>query len=115
MLGSRHENPGDARARKVVQRKVEPPPYRPVVAIVGSQLHGIGRWVDSYLKELLPFCKTHMKNLDDVLSILRGFGLVFEDVFVTTCDTEVMHPNTNTEEGLTFMMAALDAFFFKIK
>ena len=100
---------------KLHKGKLNPPPYRPVVAIVGSQLHGIGRWVDSYLKELLPFCKTHIKNSDDVLGILRGFGLVFEDVFIATCDAEAMHPNINTEEGLAFVMVALDAFMFKTK
>ena len=100
---------------KLHKGKLNPPPYRPVVAIVGSQLHGIGRWVDSYLKELLPFCKTCIKNSDDVLGILRGFGLVFEDVFITTSDAEAMYPNINTEEGLAFVMVALDAFIFKTK
>ena len=69
---------------KSYKGKFFPPPYRPVVAIFGSQLHGIGRWVDTYLKELLSFCKTYIKNSDDMLRILRNVGLVFDDVFVTT-------------------------------
>ena len=56
-----------------------------------------------------------MKNSDDVIRILRDFGLVFEDVFVTTCNAEAMCPNMNTEEGLDFAMTALDAFVLKIK
>ena len=100
---------------KLHKGKFFPPPYRPVVDIVGSQLHGIGRWVDTYLKELLPFCKTYIKNSGDVLRILRDFRLVFDDIFVTTCDAEAMYPNINTEEGLAFIMAALGAFIFKVK
>ena len=30
--------------------KIFPPPYRPVVAIVGSPLHGIGTWVEMHLE-----------------------------------------------------------------
>ena len=66
---------------KLHKGKSFPPPYRLVVAIVGSQLHGIGRWVDAYLKELLPFCKIYIKNSDDALRILMDFGIVFDDVF----------------------------------
>ena len=100
---------------KLHKDKFDPPPYRPVVTIVGSQLHGIGRCVDTCLKELLPFFKTYIKNSDDVLQILRNFGLVLDDIFVTTCDAEAMCPNVNTEEELAFAMAASDAFIFKIK
>ena len=100
---------------KLHKRKFLPPPYRPVVVIVGSQLHGIGRWVDAYLKELLHFYKTYIKNSDDVIRILRDFGVVFDDIFVTTCDAEAMYPNINTEEGLAFMMAALDTLIFRVK
>ena len=56
--------------------KLSPPTYRQLVATLGSQLHGIGRRVDTYLKKLLPFCK----NSDNVLNILMEFGLVFDDV-----------------------------------
>ena len=94
--------------------KIFPPPHRPVVAIVGSQLHVICRWVGACLKELLPFCKTFINNSDDVLKILRHFRRVCDDIFVTICDAEAMHPNINTDEGLDFIMAALDAFVFKV-
>ena len=67
---------------KLHKGKCFPLPCEPVVAIVGSQLLGIGRWLGSYLKELLPFCKTYIKNSDDMLRILRDFGLVFDDVFL---------------------------------
>ena len=100
---------------KFHKRKFSPTPYRPVVAIARSQLHGIGRWLDAYLKELLPFCKTYIKNSDDMLRILRDFGVVFDDIFVTTCDTEAMCPKISTEKGLSFMIAALDTFIFRVK
>ena len=50
-----------------------------------------------------------------MVRILRDFGVVFDDVFVTTCNLEAMNPNINTEEGLAFIMAALGAFIFKVK
>ena len=71
--------------------------------------------MDPYLKELLPFCKTYIKNSDDVLRMLRYFGLVFDDIFVTTWDSEAMCPNINTEERMAFAMEALDAFILKLK
>ena len=77
-------------------------------------LYGIGRWVDKCLKELLPFYKTCIKNSDDVLRILKDVKLVHDEIFVTTCDAELMHPNISTEEGLAFAMAALDSFVFKV-
>ena len=49
-----------------------------------------------------------------MLRILSEFGLVFDDIFVTTCDIEAMHPNIKTEEGLVFMIVALDAFSLKV-
>ena len=96
---------------KLHKGKFSPPPCGLVVAIVGSQFLSISRWVDAYLKELLPFCKTYIKNSDDVLRILRDFGFVC----VTTFDSEAMCPNINTEEGLTFIMASPDTFIFKVK
>ena len=95
--------------------KIFPPPYRPVVDVVGSQLHGIGRLVVTHLKELLPFCKTHVKNSDDVLKILKDFKTVYDDIFVTNCDAETINPNVNTEEGLAFAIAALDSSALKVK
>ena len=50
-----------------------------------------------------------------MLRILRDIGLVFDYVFVATCDAEAMCPNFNTDEGLGLMMAVLDAFIFKVK
>ena len=95
--------------------KIFPPPPRPVVAIIGSQLHTIGRWMDTCLNELLPFYKTHIKNSDDVLKILIDFRRVCDDNFATTCNAEAMRPNFNTEEGLGFAMEDLDVFIFKVK
>ena len=92
-----------------------PPPYSLVVAIVGSPFHGIGRWVDMHLKELIPFCKTCIRNSDNILSILKDFKIVHDDIFVTNCDAELMCPIISTEEGLAFIMAALDSFVFKVK
>ena len=40
---------------KLHKGNVFPQPYRLVMAIVGSKFHGIGRWLDNRLKELLPF------------------------------------------------------------
>ena len=86
-----------------------------MVAIVGSPLHGIGRWVDVHLKELLPFCKTYIENSDDILRILKDFKLFYDDIFVTNFDAEAMCPNMSTDEGLAFTIAALDSFVFKVK
>ena len=50
-----------------------------------------------------------------MLKTLRAFRKVYDDIFVTTCDTEAMHPNVNADEGLAFIMAALDQFILKVK
>ena len=47
--------------------------------------------------------------------MLRDFRRVYDDIFVTSCDDEAMHPNINTEKGLAFTMAVLDSFTFKVK
>ena len=56
--------------------------------------------MDTCLKELLPFCKTHVKNSDDVLRILKDFKIVYDDIVVTNCYAEAMCPNIITDEGL---------------
>ena len=100
---------------KLHKGKFDPPPYRSVIAIPGSSLHGVGRWVDSYLKELLPFCKTYIKNSDDVLKSLKRFLSAEENVSFTTCDAVAMYPNIKTEEGLAFIIATLDGLIFRVK
>ena len=80
-----------------------------------DQLHGIGRWVDACLQELLLFCKKFITYSDDTLRVLREFKRVCEDYFVTTYDAEAMHPNIRTEVCFDFMLVALDSFVFKVK
>lgn len=93
---------------KLHKGNIFPPTYRLLVASVGSPLHGIRRWVDIHLKELLPFCKMCINNSDDALKILKDLKIVHDDVFVTNCDSEVMYPNINAEEGLVVVMTAMD-------
>ena len=50
-----------------------------------------------------------------MLRILRDFGAVFDDVFMTTCDAEAIYPNVNTKEGLGFIMVALGNFIYRVK
>ena len=50
-----------------------------------------------------------------MLKFLKDFKIVHDDIFVTTCDAEAMYPNINKEEGLAFVMTALDSFVFKVK
>ena len=69
---------------KLYKGKICLPPYRLVVSIVGFPLYGVGRWVDTHLKEFLHFCKTCIKNSDDVLRILKDFKIVHDNVFITT-------------------------------
>ena len=50
-----------------------------------------------------------------MLRILKDFKIVYDNIFITTCDAEEMCPNISTEEGFAFVMAALDSFVFKVK
>ena len=50
-----------------------------------------------------------------MLRILKDVKIVYDDIFVSTCDAEVMHPSISTEEGLAFVMVVLDSFVFKVK
>ena len=101
--------------RKFHKCKIHPLPHRKLVAIVGSRLHVIRRWVGAYLKQFLPYHKTCMQISDDVLNNLKDVKTLNEDYFINTCDVETVHPNTKTEECLEFLIAALDAHIFKVR
>ena len=96
---------------KLHKGKIYTPPYRLVVVIDGCLLYEIGQWVDDFLNELLPYCKTRIKT-DDVLRILIELKKVYEGYFVTTCDANSMCKK-KLKKWLEFEMEALDAFVFK--
>ena len=100
---------------KLYKGKLNPPPYRPVVATVGYQFYCISRWVDYYLRQLLLQIPSYVKNSDDIINILNSFNNVLEYYYVFTADAVAMYPNIDTEEGLTFIIIALDNYIFKIQ
>ena len=45
---------------------------------------------------------------------MKDFKIIYDDIFVINYDEEAMYPNISTDEGLSFAMAALDSFLFKV-
>lgn len=99
---------------KAYKQKI-PIPLQPVVATIGSPYHCVSRWVDSYLRELLPYVSSHIKDSDDLLGELKKFGPIEGDAFMSTSDAVAMCLNIRTDEGIMFLIAALDACLFKAR
>ena len=55
-----------------------------------------------------------MKNSNDIVLILNCLNVLDENMFLFTAYSIAIHPNINTEEGLTFLTLALNNLMFKV-
>ena len=55
------------------------------------------------------------KNSNSIVAMIKCFDIVENNIFLLIDDAKVMHPNDNDEEGLAFLMLALDTLIFKVR
>ena len=97
---------------KLHKGKVNPPPHRPALAVVGSPFHCMSRWVDKYLMEFLDQTPSCVKNSNGIVLTLRCIHALDDKIFLFAADSTAMCHDINTEEGLTFLTLSLDSLKF---
>ena len=82
---------------KLYKGKINPPPCRLVVVVVGSPFHCVSRWVDMCLRELLDQMPSHAKNSNYMPLMLQSLYELDGNPFLLIEDATVMCLNINTK------------------
>ena len=75
-------------------------PFRPVNSQVGSLSALASKYVDYYMKKILPFIPGYIKNSFELIQRLKNVNFNGDNISVTTSDAIAMYPNILTDEGI---------------
>ena len=82
-------------------------PLRPVNSQVGSFPAVVSKFVDYYLKKLIPFIPGNVKNSLEVIERLKEIDFNQPHIWLAMSDAVAMYPNIKNEEGI----AACEKYF----
>ena len=77
---------------KIHKRKT-PTPLRPVVAIVGTKLCTIGKWMAKELNAITPLIPIHVRGSTDLINKLDNIGETQPNECLFSIDAKTMCPN----------------------
>lgn len=89
-----------------LHKNLETPPGRLVVSDIGSLREPVAKYIDYFLKLILPSLPAYIQETTAVLNMTEQLGKVGEDTLLVTMDVDSLYTSILHEEGL----AALEYF-----
>ena len=85
-------------------------PFRPVNSQCGSLSAAASKFVDFYLKKLIPYVPGHIKNSYEVILKLKNINFKDGNTRIFTSDAVAMYPNILTDEGINACKKYFDLY-----
>lgn len=91
-----------------VHKNLTNPPGRPVISGNESLTEPISKYVDFFIKPLLPTLPAYIQDTTEVLSKIKENNFVGSNVLLVTMDVEALYTNIEHEQGLSALRHFLD-------
>lgn len=89
-----------------IHKNLENPPGRPVISGIDSLTEPVSKYIDYFIKPILPQLPAYIQDTTAVLKKIQELGNIGQDTLLVTMDVESLYTSIVHEEGL----AALEFF-----
>ena len=91
-----------------IHKQVLPPPCRPIVSGNDSASERISKFVDWFLKPIVPLIPSYIKDTTHFIQLIEDLGEIPEESFLVTLDVSALYTNIPHDEGINACRKALD-------
>lgn len=91
-----------------VHKSMTNPPGRPVISGNDTLMEPISKYVDFFIKPLLPSLPAYIQDTTDVLCQIRDHNFIGPDALLVTMDVEALYTNIDHDQGLAALRHFLD-------